>query len=258
MAFVLRVLENLDFAPGTVAVSVGDCTLDQVGADVDFTLDADPTVLYADQVDDNGVLRATVPIPSGVAAGDHTLTATIGPDSDSATLTVLHDAADSTDAPDDYDFLPPDIPTPFARWTFIDVDPDSSETWTMPHNPTEWDGPPERPLFYAFDAACGPKGQILSWQNSGRPWPMSFKGVTFTQQEYRDLHRWSQKRRRFWLYDHRHMLWVLTFTQFDAQPRVHGNVNGYFDPWLHDYTMTCLVFNKPGGNPFVIEDDVAV
>lgn len=258
MAIVLYVLENLDSAPGAVAVSIGNGGPDSVGETVEVTLDGDPEVLLTTDMPDDGNIRTNVRIPAGVTSGSHYLTATMGSGSDSAPFQVLHDGLDSTDDPGDDDPVLPDIPAPFGRWTLIDVYPGEEETWTFPRNAQEWDGPPERPKFLVFDAACGPSGQVLTWQNSNRAWETSFSGVIFTRDEYHDLHRWSAKHRRFWLYDHRHVIWFVTFTSFEPKPRARGVVFGEYDPWLHDYTMQCLVFNKPGDQPFVIEEDVAV
>lgn len=258
MTFVLRVLENLDSAPGPVAVALGNATTDLVGFDVTFTIDADSTVLYTTEMPDDGTIRAYVPIPAGTTVGLHTLTAHISGDDSTAEFSVINAPIDDGDQEDDVDLTAPDIPEPFERWTFIDVHPTEGETWTMPRNPASWDGPPERPNWMTFDAAVGPSGQILTWQNSGTAWSMTFKGITKTAEEYADLLRWAQKRRRFWLYDHRHMIWALSFTQFQAIPRNRGFVDGQADPWLCDYSMVCMVFNRPNDDPFVIEETVAI
>lgn len=257
MSFVLTILENLDQAPGPVAVRVGDCTPAQVGMDCDFTLDSDPTVLLSTVVDVDGVVEADVPIPAGTTAGTHTITATVGGSSDTHPFDIINDALAAPNDDEDPDPIAP-IVGPFSRWTLIDNYPGEEETFTLSHNPAAWDGPPERPAFYTFDAACGPAGQILTWQNAGRAWPMQFSGTLFTQAEYHDMLRWVQKKRRFWLYDHRHMMWRITFTDFQPRPRVRGIWDGNFDPWIVDYTMVTLVFNKPGDQPFVIEEEVAI
>jgi hypothetical protein len=60
------------------------------------------------------------------------------------------------------------------------------------------------------------------------------------------------------------MIWFVTITKFQPEPRAKGIVSltpddpGNYDPWLVDYTLEFMVFNKPGDQPFVIEEEVEI
>lgn len=238
-------VSNLGQAPGPVSVSVFDADPETTAT---FTYDLEVGDLYVTQTDENGGLDTDVMLPE-MGAGTHTLHLTIGADTVDVDFVVVFGPLDWTPDIGD-DPTDPVLPTfvPSNRWQL--VDPLTSDVYTFPRNPASWSGPPERTAYYHHDAAVAPNGRILTWAEAGRAWPMEFAGRIFTQAEYNDLNEWANKRRRFWLVDHREVIWFVTFLQFDARARIDRSVG----VWSHDYTMKTLVFNRPVTGAFGWDD----
>jgi hypothetical protein len=227
--------------PYDVDVEVGNGDVDEA---VTFNLYDSTTGEWLDllstETDEYGYVACAVPLPT-VAAGDYELEVAGTTSTTSARLpfTIVRDALDETDDPDDEAL--PDLPATYGdpgTWRLVDLTPTAPRTYQLTRNPSRWTNP-ERPSFLEHEVTTAPDGNVLAWQGPDRSWTFEFSGYLDTQAEYEELEFWAGLRRRFWLIDHRERARFVTFEHFDARARIVPNV-----PWAHDYTIRVVHFYR--------------
>jgi len=227
---------DIDDTPVTIRASVLNGTAD---GPVQFHLDS--TLIWTDAFDSTGVLAdVEIPLPP-VPAGTYNLVATdtTTSGSDSVTITI------ATDPEDDDDGLPedtePEINTAVTKWVVQDRSSGSLVSYTFPINPEEMTTPfPHKYLLLVPTTA--PDGQPLTWEGAPRPHQWEFRGHIETQEFYDALAGFADSAYRYWLIDHRHRAWQVTFEAFEPTLRTRLDP---LAPWRATYSMRCFTYKGP-------------
>ena len=248
---LLTVADGTPFWPPTAALYILDPTVERAPGSLTITLtDGDPDspmdfsvdgVLVATvQTDEEGSIGpTTIPVPSDVLAGEHTLSVS-GAGTDSETFTVLLDPLPEEPA-DEPDADPVPVGT---KWVFQDLRTGGLGSWEMPINPGSMTAPHvQRPLT-AMHTTAPRTGMFHIFEGGPTPVEWSFSGYLPTQEMHDKLVAYGNLNRRIYIIDHRDRAWLVTITFVDIHPRLRHNFDGTVTDWGHDYTVHALVLNQ--------------
>lgn len=127
-----------------------------------------------------------------------------------------------------------------TRWALFD--PVAPETWTVTKNPSSM-GPIFAERALSSTGTVATNGRVLHWEGNTPPLEWEFSGKTYTHDEHEAWLAWSSKTNRIRLTDHfGRQFWIL-FRKFESIPYAGGPLARR--PWLHDYTMKCLILTVP-------------
>lgn len=122
------------------------------------------------------------------------------------------------------------------RWQFYD--PATTDTWTMPANPSEMSPVHERRSIEVM-ATTAVDGQVLLREGSRVPAEFSFSGKTLNYTHYETLRSWVYDRpNRIQITDHFGRPLTVVLRDFKATP--NRARNRY---WYHQYEVTGVILD---------------
>lgn len=215
-----------------------------------ITFDVDGFDIWQATTDSVGALwLISVPIPSETAgpgtpaAGTHTLTAT-GTRVASADFTFERGASLFPQARA-ADVDPVEIPGRGSKWALQDPYPGGLGTWIMSPSPSTM-SEPHLTKTVDVDHTTNPltgRYHISVADNPVKSW--TWTGYSPNELHYRTLEAYAQINRRFYCFDHRGHVWLITILKLDAKPRKRQiEDDGSAQDWAQDYTVTATIYDQ--------------
>lgn len=220
--------------------------------DVEFAVDGTP--LLTTKLDSTGVLGATsISISEAIGTqGTHLLGmtsltvqagyavyATFTIESPPSTLpVVIGQDADPVEIPG------AQTPSGVYKWVLQDLMPGGLGSYVMPQNPVSMSSPHFQRTLSQEHTTSVRDGvyHIAEVGITAVEW--QFAGTCLTQAFYDKLVQYYELPRRFYVIDHRNRAWTVAFTSLDFKARLRTNVDGSLTDWVHDYTVTALVYDQ--------------
>jgi hypothetical protein len=240
---------TLNQAPTALTVTVAGAA---PRATVVFKIDG-TTVDEADTNSNGNIAPYSIPVPESVGkAGTHTVTATSGGQTASATFTLKRDpmTAPRVLGPDAQAVdVPGSVVNGIRKWVLQDLMPGGRGSYVMPYNPISMTHPHlERGLSAPHSTAT--TGQFHVYEEGPAPVAWEFKGYCPTQAMHDELISYRNLNRRFYVIDHRGRAWKVTFVEVAMVPRLrHIGFDGVATDWGHDYTVRALVYDQDWVTP---------
>jgi len=126
-----------------------------------------------------------------------------------------------------------------VRWQIYD--PDTAGTWVFPINPASGALPSrERPIAQQAVSATD-SGAVLLFEGSESAKVIGWDGTIVSEQFYRDMEAWFEKRRQVQLTDDLGNTWWVYLTKFTPK-----RMNRHNYPWAMTYDAECLIIDWPG------------
>lgn len=222
---------SINETPGWLSATVAAAT--PVGT-LEFTLDADPTVIYAATAGVQGEWIGGVLLPQ-LTVGTHTLylTDTVSGQTASRTFTVtilVPDPGGPVTPPG------PTAPPTAQRWYLEDV---GIEHFPFPINPTSMTSP-HGTRVVTTDHTLSPTGRAILWEGFGDPVLWTVTGAVETQAFYEALERFHVKQNRVYLTDHLARIWTVAFEGLDFEEKKSSD-----NDWAYGYTAKFLILDGP-------------
>ena len=219
----------------------------------DVTVDVDGTVLLTTVLDSDGALAPTsVAIDATLGTvGSHTLTVTslTGDPGYTTSFPFTIEIAPPPDAVDPGADADPvivpgaDTGTGVYKWVLQDLAPSGIGSYVFPANPLSMTSPHGARVLQQSHTTSAVTGQFHISEPGAVAQEWQFAGVCTTQAFYDKLVQFYELPRRFYLIDHRNRAWKVAFTSLDFKARKRTNLNGSLTDWVHDYTVSALIFD---------------